>query len=76
MSTLEKIEEAYQACLQNTKWNKASIREVLADENFKYALKEHFQSKKLVPYSDEWVSYNWCMGTAFGVGINMLNALK
>lgn len=76
MNTLEKIEEAYQAVLQNTKWNKASIREAKADENFMHDLKLHFQSKKLQPYSDEWVLYNWCMGTAFGVGINMLNASK
>lgn len=73
MTIAEMIEACWQACLNKKKWDDAYIRLIKRDEHYKSEIKQHFQ--KINPRGDEWVLYNWFIGTAFGVGINHLKTV-
>jgi hypothetical protein len=73
MTIVEMIEACWQACLNKQKWDSDYVRAIKQSAFFKLSVKQHFQQTN--PHGEEWVLYNWFIGTAFGVGINHLKAV-
>lgn len=73
MTIQEMIEACWQAVLNKKGWDREYVRAIKQSAFCKLEIKKHFQTTN--PHGDDWVLYNWFIGTAFGVGINSLKAV-
>lgn len=73
MVELEAVEALWQQTLNKQKWGKELIQTVKSHDKTAELLKAHFTQTK--PAGDDWILYNWFIGTAFGIGINHLKKL-
>lgn len=70
---LEAVDALWQQTVNQQKWSKELIQTVKSHDQTAQLLKAHFTRTN--PTGDNWVLYNWFIGTAFGIGINHLKKL-
>jgi hypothetical protein len=68
----EAMESLWQLTQNKQRWDRALIQAVKSSD-VGQVLKEHFSRAN--PTGNDWVLYNWFIGTAFGLGINHLKKL-